>query len=290
LHVDLSGNGDYRTIQEAIQEASPHDTIYVHPGIYYENIVINKTITLEGEEKGKTVIDGNGQNSVLNITADGVFLSRITIQNSGRGTDAGIKIDSAKQVTIADCELLSNYYGIWLYKSSNNTITHCALHDNFYGILFHLMSTSNTLSYSRIYNNDNEGIYLCCASNGNTIHHCDIQANEYYGIHVIVRGTTIYHNNFIDNGQNAQSLSNNYWDYEKQGNYWSDFDEPSEGAFDQDKDGIVDSPYDIPDENQDHYPFITKVEHNQENGSMPGLEFTGFLITILVIFISKKYF
>jgi PKD repeat protein len=40
------------------------------------------------------------------------------------------------------------------------------------------------------------------------------------------------------------------------GNYWSDFDESSEGAYDNNTDGIVDAPYNISsDNNQDLYPL-----------------------------------
>jgi hypothetical protein len=70
----------------------------------------------------------------------------------------------------------------------------------------------------------------------------------------------IYHNNFINNNKNnALDDSENVWDsgYPDGGNYWDDFDEPSEGAFDNlsgeyqilpGSDGIVDSPYQIPRE------------------------------------------
>ena len=37
---------DYVTIQEGINESSNGDTVMVQPGIYYENLYINKEITV----------------------------------------------------------------------------------------------------------------------------------------------------------------------------------------------------------------------------------------------------
>ena len=47
-----------RTIQEGINNASNGDTVFVYNGLYPENIIVNKTIDLSGEEKENTVIFG----------------------------------------------------------------------------------------------------------------------------------------------------------------------------------------------------------------------------------------
>ena len=38
--------GDYATIQEAVDAANPGDSIIVHPGIYYQSVVIGNTKTI----------------------------------------------------------------------------------------------------------------------------------------------------------------------------------------------------------------------------------------------------
>ena len=47
-----------QSIQEAINSASPGDTIYVHAGTYYENLVIDKSLTIKGAST--PVIKGSG--------------------------------------------------------------------------------------------------------------------------------------------------------------------------------------------------------------------------------------
>jgi parallel beta-helix repeat protein len=78
----------------------------------------------------------------------------------------------------------------------------------------------------------------------------------------------IYHNNFLNNFHSAYDIGTNFWDdgYPSGGNYWSDFDEPSEGAWDNNTDGIVDTPHTIPDQNnQDNYPYIHPFDNIPPN-------------------------
>ena len=41
IYVDVNGEEEYTSIQDAIDDASKGDTIYVNSGVYYENIYIN---------------------------------------------------------------------------------------------------------------------------------------------------------------------------------------------------------------------------------------------------------
>ena len=54
IYVDDSGGADYTSIQEAINNAEEGATVYVYMGTYYENIFINKTLSLIGEKRNIT--------------------------------------------------------------------------------------------------------------------------------------------------------------------------------------------------------------------------------------------
>ena len=56
-----------RAIQEGINNASADYTVSVYDGTYYENVVVDKTIYLIGENKGNTIIDGSGSGDVVKI-------------------------------------------------------------------------------------------------------------------------------------------------------------------------------------------------------------------------------
>jgi len=97
LYVNVNGGDDYTSIQEAINAANESDTIYVYSGTYYENIVIDKSLNLLGENIANTIIDGrnNGDVVFLSPKSNYINISKFTIQNSGMNIyDSGINIDS----------------------------------------------------------------------------------------------------------------------------------------------------------------------------------------------------
>jgi len=60
LYVGGSGPGNYTTIQSAINAASPGDTVFVYDDSspYLETLVIPTSLSLIGENKQTTIIDG----------------------------------------------------------------------------------------------------------------------------------------------------------------------------------------------------------------------------------------
>jgi len=106
LYVGGSGPNNYTTIQSAINDAVDGDTVFVYDDSspYYENIVIDKSINLIGENKEKTIIDGGGSGNVVYISADKVNISRFTIENSSKGPyrSAGIFVKDSDDIAIRE--------------------------------------------------------------------------------------------------------------------------------------------------------------------------------------------
>ena len=97
IYVSIEGDEDYKSIQKAINKAKYGDTIYVYSGTYFENVIVNKTINLIGEDKTQTIIDGEKKGDVLYLSPSSnyVNITGFTIQNSGIDRyDEGINIDS----------------------------------------------------------------------------------------------------------------------------------------------------------------------------------------------------
>ncbi len=61
LYVGGSGPGNYTTIQDAVDNASEGDTVFVFDDSspYVENIVVNTSLSLIGEKKETTIINGS---------------------------------------------------------------------------------------------------------------------------------------------------------------------------------------------------------------------------------------
>jgi len=194
LYVGGSGPGNYSTIQDAIDDAYDGDTVFVYTesSPYTENICINKTINLIGENKNTTIIDGGGNDDVIYVSAPWVNISGLTIQNSGHVYlhDAGIQVFS-QFGNFSNNILLQNRYGIYLYETKGNTVSGNIISHNADGIL--LWESSDTIVHNTLSDNW-YGIYLDDSSNN------FILENNFY--------SNMQHA-FFENGLNT--WENNYW-------------------------------------------------------------------------------
>jgi parallel beta-helix repeat protein len=108
---------DYPTIQDAVSAAGSGDTVYVRKGVYAENIILGKSLTLQGEDRRATIIDGGGRASAIQVTANYIHLSGLTIKN---GLD-GINLTSSRPVhhlTIQDCVVTENAHEGLIIRNS----------------------------------------------------------------------------------------------------------------------------------------------------------------------------
>ena len=90
---------DHPTIQYAIGNATEGDTIIVRSGTYRESIHIYKNLTIQGEDKSTTFIDGLGDTSVVFISSERVTFRGFTVYNGSQG----IQCSNTEGVSIVDC-------------------------------------------------------------------------------------------------------------------------------------------------------------------------------------------
>jgi parallel beta-helix repeat protein len=203
---DEPGDADYTSIKEALENASPGDTIEVFSGTYYENyILINKEgISLigiphelgNGSETGKPFIDGQGINTILQVMARNVTVIGFRMENGGG--QAELAIIFADNCTFSDNDLRYSENAVLgcggnYCKIINNTISYSSMRQ---GILLwgeHILVFNNSIS------NVTEGISIWGASNctytENMISHC-------YDYGIVIYGTgyiTVSHNTIEDN-------------------------------------------------------------------------------------------
>jgi parallel beta-helix repeat protein len=234
LYVGGSGPENYTRIQDAIDNASDGDTIYVYHNLspYHENILINKSINLIGENKANTIILGD-YNIAINIKSNNVKVSRFTIKISGLNS-IGIYISSDFN-EITDNIISESATGIQLYYASNNQIyKNLITNTTGLGIYLQVESSNNSIYKNSIkytggggmlifYSSSNNfifrnlvehgrGIFIWYQSNSNYIFTNSIENNSdtYDGGISLYQSNSnvIYKNNIVNNTHNGINL---YW-------------------------------------------------------------------------------
>ena len=180
LHV----SEDYPTIQTAINAAYDGDTVFVSSGTYYEHVVVNKSVSLIGENKYITIIDGNKTDEhLITVSADQAQISNFTVRNAGDLASLGLITEGVRllyvdDVVVSECFLSDNDCGIMVWGGVNNSIKDNNFVDNKCGLSLH-----STLNNSIIRNN--------------------VSQNLDYGISIWTSGGNIFKNNSIsDSGSN----------------------------------------------------------------------------------------
>jgi len=174
LYVGGSGEGNYTKIQDAIDDASDGDIVFVYNGTYKEAIDVDKSINLIGEDRNKTkIINEYEDYYAVDISADFVNISGFTIitifgceryyiglisigscnncvsNNVLKGVREtnGIELSgSSNNNTIIGNIIFENGWGICLISSSNNTIKNNNLSHNLCDILLEENCMNNKLS------------------------------------------------------------------------------------------------------------------------------------------------
>jgi parallel beta-helix repeat protein len=263
---NLNTNLNYTTIQAAIDAAETLDgqVIFVDEGTYYEHLIINKSLSLIGENATTTVIDGNFTGTVIQVSASNVRIEGFRIINGGGiFPDAGIKVyysnASIIQNSIANC----GSCGIYIYEAERITIQRNNITDvASAGIyLSGVMARNNAITENRIVNSS-QGLVLS-GSFYNVVTRNTIANNSNAGIVVVGGGNVIYHNDFLLNAKHAKMIGRAYantWDdgYPSGGNYWTGYGcaDLYSGFYQNGtcSDGISDTPYTIYLNNEDRFP------------------------------------
>jgi len=142
LYVGGNGSGNYTRIQDALDNASDGDTVFVYndSSPYHECIEIPRSITLLGEDKFSTIIDGEKRLNIITVNDWYAKISGFTIKKNNDPNKRpyyGIYIgNDYDEITISDTIISNIETGISVGSSFNqiidNTFFNCGLYVPFY--------------------------------------------------------------------------------------------------------------------------------------------------------------
>ncbi len=244
LYVGGVGPGNFSKIQWAIENGSSGDTIFVYSGTYYENLAINKTISLIGENVDNTIIEGNRSGDVINIYADWVDISRFSITGGGWNPNFySLKLEDVHNCTIRNNKITNNANGIILQDSTHNIIEDNDVSDNVYQGIKLISSDDNlvknntfidnrygiSIKYSNrnylVGNNASEsfthnGIYIYCSAwnfiSNNTVinNNIGIEISSYLSSYLLNVDEMLSENNTLSNNTVSHNRENGIYIYE----------------------------------------------------------------------------
>jgi PGF-pre-PGF domain-containing protein len=186
--VDYGGNGEYTSIQDAINNASSGDSIVVKPGTYTENLIVDKSVSIvseSGNPDDTIILSESYGVDVIHVTADNVIISGFNITTSSIFYEnvpdddptiyySGIFLDRVKGNMIKDNTISYNCIGVYLDCSNDNTLENNKVFSNNAGLLL-LSSDRNSLINNKVTSKFN-GIYMNMAWDNsfvsNTIYSC----------------------------------------------------------------------------------------------------------------------
>jgi len=237
----------FSKIQDAINSASSGATIIIANGTYNESLIISKSLTLIGQGRDVTTINGNGTQYTVSITADNVTIEGLTVTNTAVQAYTGaVHADQCSGLIINNTTIANTYTGLTLSFLTDSVFSNDIIVGNTNGILL-LYSDNNVISNSIIQSNS-EGISLYY-SNYNVFYGNTLSDNvEDVFVSSPSNRNSFYDNNFQDPVQVTEE-SPNIWSYNGEGNYWAGYNFTGQ-------DGIGDEAFYIDDSNVDNYPLL----------------------------------
>jgi len=248
----------FNSITEAIEAVAPGKSVIVAAGIYNEQLIINKSIALQGASRDNTFITGSSlPGNLISLEADNIIISGFTIDGDS-GTSVGIYFDNHFFININNNLIKNNKdYGINYINSApiiednnieNNGSSGIKVATNGAGIIRNNSIVSNQhgirayedsrpeINRNNISNN-NTGIF-CRGSSTPIISYNTISNNSGYGILIDITlgnlvnpdigggdGKSDGQNKINGNSVNGVSNKSTHNIYAKY-NWWGDADGP----------------------------------------------------------------
>lgn len=203
ITVNSGGEGHYKSIQKAINNANPGDTVLVYPGTYKENIVVDRELRIisrSGNPEDTIVLAATQKEHVFKVASNNVTIRGLKIRDASGipgNYKYGIYIDGKKNCIIDNNYISNNREGILLIDSSNNTLINNNLpRNNDSGII--LMSSDNNTIMSNNLSGNIAGISIIYSSTNNTVDRNTVSENT-IGIDIQGNNNTIRSNSILDN-------------------------------------------------------------------------------------------
>ncbi len=195
------------TINEAIRNAKPGDTIQVPPGTYRESLVIDKRIKIVGLGSAKEIIIESMNSSCVLMQTDDAEVRGLTLCcRTGDLKNAAVDIPRGK-LLLEKCDITSDFSCIHIYGSTAKpVIRECTIHDGKGSGFLIRERAQGRVEKCCILKNGDDGVHISNGANP-FIQDCQINENGSYGVRVVDYGRgTVENCDLTRNRQGSLSI------------------------------------------------------------------------------------
>lgn len=205
----------YDNIQDAIDAVETEDghTIEVDSGVYRENVVVHKQLTIRGESSEDTIIDAMGGNYTVILTENNSEISGFMVINATGEPGVGLLVANlieegmredgppptmpSENALVEDIVARYNNMGIALLDNSGSVLRNSVSYDNSrMGIVLHDAHNCNVYN-NTAHDNVEHGI-MVMGSSGNTVTENHLISNVYGILLAGSEGNTVTYNTATD--------------------------------------------------------------------------------------------
>ena len=221
----------FRRVRDGVDAAEDGDTVFIKNGYYHQGYFhVDESITILGEDRDSTIIEGYGSTCGFDIWADSVRIYNLTLQNY-ISVSGGFAINIHSENNIICGNRIIGCQGYGLIGGINNKITDNLIFNNGVGIK---AFSKNIIMRNIVENNNYFGISVGIGSNLVALNHV---TNNGGGIQVYTvlefdrkycpigkPFNIIIKNNIFSNEIDAyfENYIFNYW----RKNYWHQYEKP----------------------------------------------------------------
>ncbi len=216
--ITVSATGSVRRLSEAVARAGAGDTIVVVAGRYPEAapVRIDRPLTIIG--RGRPVIAGRGDHTILLITAAGVIVEGLVIEHVlpiSTEDRAGIRLEGAAGCEIRDLEIRDTYFGIYGAKVERclivgNRVTGPSRSEQASGNAIQFWNSSRITVQGNTVTGHRDGIYLEFVTESLLTDNLS-RGNRRYGLHFMSSHQCRYERNrFVGNGAGVAVMYTNH--------------------------------------------------------------------------------
>jgi parallel beta-helix repeat protein len=188
ITVSPRGDGQFRTIREALEKAGPGMRILVNPGTYRESLVLAKNVEIIGNGPTAEVVIENADFHCLDVQTETALVRGLTLRvRAGSPAAHAVKIGRGR-LTLEDCDLGGDSPACLLIggRTTRPLVHNCRVHGGTQTGIQVEDQAEPVLEGCQVFDNGT-GVVIRTAANP-SLEGCKIHDNRQHGLVVIAQG------------------------------------------------------------------------------------------------------